>query len=141
MILLMYAVGDFVIQFHQHYSIGFFMGGHAIFLIDYMAHLFFYTFEYIICVIGCCIMITTVFSWLFGKVNKDIGFIVYFIYILYIFSLSLVLVIPLLKNVYLGHLFFILSDVLIGFKVKHLSILTFPLYYTSLLYLLYFSVK
>lgn len=137
MIFVLYAIGDTVIIFNQHYSIAFFMCGHILLLGKCVLKIIVLTVEYIVGVIAFALCVTAIFAYLFKKYNEKIDHYVYGLYITYIFTLSLILITPFVAFGYFGGWFFVISDLLIGFKIKQLSKLTFPLYYASLLSLLY----
>ncbi len=137
LIFLMYSIGDIVIQFNQNYSIGFFIGGHVILLYKFVLELMLLSIEYILLILLSIIIVTCISSYAFKKNSENIEPLELMIYVVYIFVLANILITPLLVSGYVGHIFFVVSDVLIGFKIKQLSKLTFPLYYTSLLFLLY----
>ena len=137
MIFTMYAVGDIIIIFNQHYSITFFMCGHILLLIECTLKIIVLTTKYLVGIIAFAVITTACFGYIYKKYNNNIDNCVYGLYITYIFILSLVLVIPVISSGYFGGYFFVISDLLIGFKIKQLSKFTFPLYYTSLLCLLY----
>ena len=62
----------------------------------------------------------------------------FIVYVIYIYSLGLILLLPFLISDYAGTVFFVLSDVLLGFKIKQFKKITFPLYYASLVCIIYF---
>ena len=136
-ILLFYGIGDIVIVFDQNYSIAFFMCGHILMLIECALKMIVLAVEYTVCITVFSILCTGVSTYLFKQHNKNITDKVLRLYILYIFVLSLILITPLVTQGYIGGWFFVISDLLLGFQIKRLSKLTFPLYYTSLLCLLY----
>jgi hypothetical protein len=136
-ILMFYGFGDMIIVFNQNYSIIFFMCGHALLIMECILRALVLAIEYIVGISAFAIGTTALFGYLFKKYNKDISQYEYGLYIVYIFTLSLVLATPVVAKGYFGGWFFVVSDVLIGFKIKQFSKLTFPLYYTSLLCLLY----
>lgn len=137
MIFLMYAIGDVIIIFNQNYSVTFFMFGHILLLIECTFKVVILAIEYIVGILAFSLVITSCFAYLYKQNNKDIDNYVYGLYVTYIFILSLILITPVITSGYFGGWFFVISDLLIGFKIKQLSKLTFPLYYTSLLCLLY----
>lgn len=132
-VLLFYAIGDIVIIFHQPYSLAFFGSGHILIVFN----LFLLTMEYTLIIVGFSIIITTVCAWLFKTNNKELDTRTLNIYIGYMFILSLILLAPIIKVGYFGAIFFVISDILIGFNIRQFSKLTFPLYYISLLCFLY----
>ena len=136
-ILLFYGIGDMVIVFNQHYSVGFFMCGHILMLIECGLKIIMLAIEYIVGIKAFSVASTGLFAYLFKQHNKDVSDKVFGLYVIYIFVLSLILVTPLVTRGYFGGWFFVISDLLLGFQIKRLSKLTFPLYYTSLLCLLY----
>lgn len=137
LILIMYAIGDMIIVFNQHYSVAFFMCGHILLLVKFSLKIFVLAVEYIVGITAFALLITAIFAYLFKKSNSNISNYTYGLYVSYIFVLALILITPFVASGYFGGWFFVISDILIGFKIKQFSKLTFPLYYTSLLCLLY----
>ena len=137
LIFLLYAFGDIIIIFNEPCSVIFFMIGHTLLLASYCFKILLLTIEYTVGILLFSIFITTLFGYVYRLYNKQMNNYVYGLYVSYIFVLSLILITPFITSGYLGGIFFVISDVLIGFKIKQFSKLTFPLYYTSLLCLLY----
>lgn len=136
-ILLFYGFGDMVIVFNQNYSIIFFMCGHVLLISECILRMLVLAIEYTAGIVAFSLIITAIFGYLFKKHNQDMSRFEYQLYIGYIFTLSLIIITPIIAKGYFGGLFFVISDILIGFKIKKLSKLTFPLYYASLLSLIY----
>lgn len=136
-IFLLYSIGDIVIQFNEQYSIGFFIGGHIVLLSKFVLQLTMLSVGYIAIVLVSVISVTLISSYAFKKNSEHIEGLEFAVYVIYIFVLANILITPVFVSGYIGHMFFVVSDVLIGFKIKQLSKLTFPLYYTSLLFLIY----
>lgn len=139
-VLIMYGIGDMIIVFNQNYSIIFFALGHALLIIENAFKIFVLAIEYTVGIIAFALIITTVFAYIFKQQNTTLNNYEYGLYFTYIFILALVITIPVVASGYFGTLLFVISDVLIGFKIKQLSKMTFPLYYASLLCLLYLYI-
>jgi len=58
------------------------------------------------------------------------------LYAFYMYTLALAMYVGICYHAY-GIIFFVLSDVIIGFKIDALHAITYPLYYTSLVYIYY----
>lgn len=136
-IFVLYAIGDVIIVFNQNVSICFFMMGHCLLLYVPTFEMMMLAMDGVLLVCVCSLLVTLLFSWIFRRMNPDIEGEMLMFYVSYIFVLSVMLVVPLVVSGYYGGLFFVLSDVLIGLKIRRLSKFTFPLYYISLICLLY----
>jgi len=136
-VLSMYGIGDIVIVFNQNYSILFFALGHILLITESIVKILVLAIEYIVGIIVISLVATTIFGYIFKQTNNNLTNYEHGLYIIYIFILSLVITTPIVASGYFGTLLFVISDILIGFKIKQLSKLSFPLYYASLLCLLY----
>lgn len=139
-VLLLYSIGDVIIVWKESYSILFFMSGHILLILH---ALFKDLWEHIVVNhiglwlwLSSSIFICSVSSFLLRLHRTDIENKEFLLYILYIFTLALVLILPTLASKYHGTIFFVISDVLIGFKITSFKKLTFPLYFISLLLIL-----
>lgn len=131
--LIGYAMGDVVIVWNQSLSLVFFSIGHLFFLSSYHQHDIYY--EYYLPVLA---IITFIILFVLTHKNPKVcsKHYEYVLYWFYIFILNLFLVFPLMAGYY-GTLLFLLSDLSIGFNLRWIKSLEYPLYYFSLLYLRY----
>jgi hypothetical protein len=129
--IFLYSLGDVVILYNMNISLIFFTLGHLHFLWYFYIHDININRNIItISLVGSFLIIL-----LLKKYNKIYNYNIFFIYT---FVLFLYLLIPIYYDNYLGNLLFIISDILIGFKVNfnYLEHIDWPLYYTSLLLLI-----
>lgn len=136
LVLLSYSVGDIVIIWKEAYSIVFFMIGHVLLLIyvcmkELWNHIIVNHIDLWLWMSGST-FVCLVSSIALKLHRKDIENGDFILYVVYIFTLGLILLLPILVSKYIGTIFFVISDVLIGFKVSHLKTITYPLYFISL---------
>lgn len=126
-----YSIGDIVILWNQHLAVLFFMIGHLIFLAMHIPmHNFFV-------MLGAFGLSSTFFSAYLYQNKLTIDLKEMFLYFSYMLILGYLLV-STIYHEYYGFILFVLSDIGIGFQIKNLYLLEFPLYYTSLLYFTYY---
>ncbi len=139
-VLFSYSIGDVIIIWKETYSILFFMLGHSLLIThailkDLWEHIF-------IDHIGLWLWVSvSIFIGLISSIalkihRTDIENNEFILYVFYIFTLVLILFIPTLVSKYLGTIFFVMSDIVIGFKISALKKITFPLYFLSLILIL-----
>lgn len=141
-ILILYSIGDFIIIYSDSTSIVFFLAGNLMIVTHFITRMFWdllvTTHLHLLAWLVTSITIASIACIVFNVKRKDLPSTEISIYFVYIFSLGLILTLPLIFFDYIGGLFFVLSDIILGFKILQLRKLTFPLYFASLICILYF---
>ncbi len=132
--IFLYSLGDAMIIWNQDKSIIFFILGH----LNFLWYIYLQTIQYntLIYITIISIISTSIILYLLIRLNR-ITDNEYQIYFAYIMMLHFYLLMPIIIDGYFGTFLFIISDVIIGFKIKYYNMeyLDWPLYYTSILLL------
>ena len=133
LILICYSLGDVVIIWHQTSCLGFFLMGHLVFITTMLVE---HNFTFV--TLSLSIAITVYYGLLkhASSINETTPRIEKILYFTYIWALGYTLVAS-LWHTYIGYILFVVSDLSIGFKFKYLKLAEFPLYWFSLLYMIW----
>lgn len=133
-VLLFYSIGDIVILWNESISIIFFLIGHLIFISQ---HIPFHDLIPMCTALALASIFFSVYMYEHHYVrSKRVCIKTAILYFLYMLILAYLLVSS-LHNYYYGFIFFVISDIGIGFDIEWLYLLEFPLYYISLLYFIW----